>query len=157
MGRKRARPLAALSMGLLALASVIGCEDSQSTGSGITLEVLAGTWEASVFAFTSQAEPPQRADLIADGGSATLVLSANGAYTLTVTPAGGEPDVSTGFMLIESGFLLVADSDVPGVTTAFAMGLDGDTLTLVTNEVEFDFSGDDVEEPAILTLVWERQ
>jgi hypothetical protein len=99
----------------------------------------------------------QRVDLIEEGGSATLVISANGAYTLTVTPPSADPYASSGFMILDSGFLFVTDNDVPGQATVYGMNFNGDTLALATDEVGFDFNGDSVEDPAVLELVLERQ
>ena len=157
MGSESDKSLGALLVAMLIMAAAVGCEDIQPLDVDATLLALAGTWEASVFEYTSQVDTLQRVDLIEEGGSATLVISANGAYTLTVTPPSANPYASSGFMILDSGFLFVTDNDVPGQATVYGMNFNGDTLALATNEVGFDFNGDSVEDPAVLELVLERQ
>jgi len=137
--------------------AAVGCQNNnQILEADAAIVALAGTWEAAVFEFTSQTEPPVVRDLIEEGGSATLDLSINGAYTLTVVPPGEEEDVTRGFMVVEGSVLLVSDTSVPGETTAYGMSFDGDTLTLTTTEVGFDFNNDSVSDAATLRLVLER-
>ncbi|KPK56880.1 MAG: hypothetical protein AMS21_12240 [Gemmatimonas sp. SG8_38_2] len=157
MGSKSNRLRVGLLAAALGMVAAVGCDDSQPLDDDATMLALAGTWEAVVFEYTSQADTLERVDLIDEGGSATLVILANGAYTLTVTPPSGDPNASSGFMLLDGGFLFVTDNDVPGETTVYGMNFSGDTLALATDEVGFDFDGDSVTDPAFLELVLERQ
>ena len=157
MRRNRVRVYAFGLTALLGVTAAVGCQDNnQILESDAAIIALAGTWEAAVFEFTSRTEPPVVRDLVSEGGSATLDLSTNGAYTLTVVPSGGEPDVSNGFMVVEGSVLLVSDTSVPGETTAYDLSFNNETLTLVTTEVGFDFDNDGVSDAATLRLVFER-
>lgn len=141
---------------LLGVAAV-GCqENNQILEADAEIIALAGTWNVEVFEYTSATEPPVVRDLIQEGGSATLDLTTNGAYTLTVVPAGGQPDVTNGFMVVEGSVILVSDTSVPGETTAYDLSFNGETMTLITTEVGFDFNNDGVSDAATLRLVFER-
>ena len=98
MGSESDKSLGALLVAMLIMAAAVGCEDIQPLDVDATLLALAGTWEASVFEYTSQVDTLQRVDLIEEGGSATLVISANGAYTLTVFKEGFEPATESFFI-----------------------------------------------------------
>jgi hypothetical protein len=145
-----------LLSGLLGVALLGGCSDSTGPGSSITIQDLAGDWEAGQFRFTSVANPSEFVDLIMLGGRATLTIATDGSYTLDITTPDDEAEVSTGFMAIESGVLLLTNDDAPGETVAFAMTLSEDELTLVTDEARFDFDEDGRLEPALLRLVLVR-
>ena len=147
------------ALGFTALMGVtaVGCqENNQILEADAAIIALAGTWDAAVFEFTSATEPPVVRDLIQEGGIATLDLSTNGAYTLTVVPAGDQPDVTHGFMVVEGSVILVSDTSVPGETTAYDLSFNSETMTLITTEVGFDFDNDGVSDAATLRLVLER-
>ncbi len=138
--------------------AAFGCqENNQILEADAAIVALAGTWEATVYEFESALDTTVVRDLVQEGGSATLDLSANGAYTLTVVTPGGQDDVTNGFMVLEGSILLVSDTSVPGETTAFQLSFSDDTLTLVTTEVGFDFDNNGLSDPATLTLVFERE
>lgn len=157
LGKNRVAVSAFAFVAVLGVGATVGCQNNnQILEADAAIVALAGTWEAAVFEFTSQTEPPVVRDLIEEGGSATLNLSINGAYTFTVVAPGEEEDVTRGFMVVEGSVLLVSDTSVPGETTAYDMSFDGDTLTLTTTEVGFDFNNDSVSDAATLRLVLER-
>jgi hypothetical protein len=141
----------------LAAALAAGCGDN-GTGPGgeVTVADLVGTWRATTFSFTSQANASQSFDLIVQGGRMTLTVASDSTYTMVLAPPGEVPDIVTGALVVEEGFLLVTDNSVPGETIAFTMNLSGNRLELVTDEAEFDFDGDGVDEPAVLTIVLQR-
>jgi hypothetical protein len=135
----------------------VGCQNNnQILEADAAIIGLAGIWEVEVFEFTSETDPPVVRDLIAEGGSATLDLSTNGAYTFTVVPPGEEEEVTRGFMVIEGSVMLVSDSSVPGETTAYDLSFDENALTLTTTEVGFDFDNDGFSDAATLRLELER-
>ncbi len=156
MKKNRVRVFA-FGLGALLGVAAVGCqENNQILEADAEIIALAGTWNVAVFEYTSATEPPVVRDLIQEGGSATLDLRNNGSYTLTVVPAGGQPDVTNGFMVVEGSVILVSDTSVPGETTAYDLSFDSETMTLVTTEVGFDFNNDGVSDAATLRLVFER-
>ncbi len=69
------------AIGSLLFAVALGaCSDS----TGLEPDNLAGTWVASVWVFTNPANTSQTADLLALGGSFSLVLNADGTFTSTI-------------------------------------------------------------------------
>lgn len=72
-----------------------------STGSDATtiitkVEGFAGTWQATKAEGRNFWEPNVRRDLVAEGGTVTLVLEASKTYTVTLTMPGETPRVNTG-------------------------------------------------------------
>jgi hypothetical protein len=142
----------AIAVGILSATVTVACGDDGGPGGNITIVDLVGTWNATTVTYTSQADGSKRVDLIAGDGRATLTISSDGRYTFALAPALGAPEVSSGFAVIESGFLLLQNVTEPGVTVAFAMTVTNGTLGLVTDEVEYDFDGNDEGEPAFLQI-----
>lgn len=132
--------------------ALAACGDDSGSGSSITIDDLVGSWNATTVTYTSQRNLAERVDRIADGGYATVTVAADGGYTFVLVPAGEDAEVANGFMVIESGFLLVQNILEPGVTVAFAMTVTSGTLGLVSDEPTYDFNGDEVEEAAVLQI-----
>jgi hypothetical protein len=139
-------------VGILSAALAVACGDDGGPGDNVTIADLAGTWNATTVTYTSQLDGSQRVDLVAGDGKATLTISSDGRYTFVLEPDPGDHEVSSGFAVVESGFLLVQNVIEPGVTVAFAMTVTNGTLSLLTDEVEYDFDGDDEAEPAFLQV-----
>jgi hypothetical protein len=149
------RTAQALLLTWLAAVIAVGCGDEEGTGpgAGVAPEDLVGTWRATALTFTNPQDPSQSVDPIALGGHFTLTVAGDSTYWAVMAAPGEIPEIATGSWVIERGFLLVTDDSVPGETTAFEVSLSGSSLTLVTDEEEFDFDGDGVEEPAELRMV----
>jgi hypothetical protein len=141
---------------LISIAILAGCSSTSDPSGGLTIGDLAGDWNASEFRFTSVENPSESAELIEEGGSAAFTISSDGAYTMVVTTPEASVDTTQGFMVLEQGFLLVTNTAAPGSTTAFLVNLAGTTLTMTTDEADFDFDGDGTEEPARLRIVLAR-
>lgn len=139
-------------IGLVSAAGLAACGDSAGPGGGISLEDLVGAWSATTVTYTSQADAGQRVDRIAGGGFATATVADGGRYAFVLVPAEDEPEIGSGYMLVERGFLLVQNITEPGVTIAFSTTLANGTLGLVSDEPMYDFDGDEEEEPAILQI-----
>ena len=133
-------------------------------GPSFSISQLQGTWEATSLVFTfSGSGPvpdPSSYDVIADGGSATLVVQSNGRFTLTVRPAGASTESFSGRMYFEEGefFAIQFDDDPPDDPTYFGETLSGNTFTLNggPDTAEWDFDGDGEDEPASVFLRFER-
>ncbi len=149
---------------------LFGCSSSDDddvksdTGPSFSISELQGTWNATelVFSFSGQGAVPQPSfyDVIAEGGSASLVVQSNGRFTLTVTPAGFDAESFSGRMYFEDGefFAIQFDDDPPNDPTYFGETLSGDTFTLNggPDTAEWDFDGDGNDEPASVFLSFER-
>ena len=134
---------------VLMAAAVVNCSDSLEPNS------LIGTWDATELRFTNLANASQSVDVIGDeDGAFTLVLSANGAYEITVTLPDEDPDVTTGTWVYTDldGLTLTETGDVDG--TDISVSLSGDTMTISsTDGVTFDFGDGDVNVRLQGTLV----
>lgn len=130
-----------------------GIVDPLITG-GLSLENLVGTWNAVKWEYVSQSDPNVRFDFVTQGGvTVTLKIQSDGRFSLTYEGPGGQY-TDYGALSVENNRLIIDfDEDDQIVLDAT---LEGDTLTLKTNDL-FDFDGDGDEEPATLTIVFERQ
>lgn len=135
----------------LVLLLALACGDS----TGISAEKLAGTWTATEFVFTNQANLSQSVDWIPLGASFTLTIRADSTFTTTLREPGGVVDTDTGIISVAGNVLTIAESG-QGSPTPFTAVRDGDVLTLTTTDADFDFDGDGTDEPASLRIVLRR-
>ncbi len=141
---------------LLAVTFVVGCDDSigpDSTPEEIAA-ALAGTWSATSFVFTSKANSADTYDLIGEGGSFSLTITADGSYSGSFTGAGENETFSGTYVAQGTNLILTDDQDPTPDPVAFT--LSGNTLTIIDDDEEFDFDDDGFDEPATLTIVLER-
>ncbi len=136
----------ALAISLL-LATVAACGGDKATGPSATS--IVGTWQAIHVQYLSTTGLGT-VDVIAQGGSATLVLNADQTFQYTCAAAGefltGTWDVSDGLTLAIS----------PTNKMQFDASLAGNTLTLSGADREYDFNSDGVREPAKLSITLTR-
>lgn len=131
----------------------LACDDE----TGPSAEELAGTWQATEVEYVSVSQPVQSVDVIAAGGSATLVLANAGTFTWTITPVGEPAQVRSGDWEAGGDVLTLTETGVPFMSEfQFNVVLTGNTLTLSGADSEYDFDGDSQEEPAKLSMVLER-
>lgn len=135
-----------------------GSDPQLDCGPSYCISDLAGTWNATALTF-AECNGPGFFDLIADGGSASIVIQSSGRFTLTVTyPDGNE--VFGGRMYFEDGtwFAIQFDDDEPDDPTYFGDTLSGNTFSLNggPETAEFDFDDDGNEECASVDLTFVR-
>jgi hypothetical protein len=138
---------------LLAIAAVgaLACGGDQS---GPSVASLVGTWRATKAEVVSAANPSTKVDLVAMGGTVRLVLTDAKTFTLTSTMPGAADDVTTGTWTSSIDMLRLAYGYG---SWECDMTLTGNSLSLGGADTDYDFNGDDVDEPAkwYLTLVRE--
>ena len=137
---------------LLFVGAALACSND---GVGPSVDQIVGTWTATKVEYVSVSQPVQTVDLIAEGGTATLVLNANESYTFTLTPSGEPPVIDTGDWDLDGDIFTV----MPNGTTfelQFEIALSGNTLTLSGADAEYDFDDDQQEEDAKMNLVLVR-
>jgi hypothetical protein len=139
---------------LLALTTplLIGCGDA----TGIQPVDLAGSWVASEYRFTNPANTAQTVDLVAVGGSLSLMIMADGNYTVTIQEPGNVPETRSGTVEVRGDTLTISESG-QGSPTDYLAQRSGDTLTMTTSDEEFDFDQDGTDEPADVRAVYVRQ
>lgn len=143
---------ATLPLLLAAGAAATACGDA----TGISLDDLAGTWNASKFEFTPQTGGASF-DIIANGGAFTITVQATGRYTGQISFLGSTDNFS-GTIAIRNDSLVITDDDEPNDPVVFAQTLSGNVLTITTRDAEFDFPPPDgTDDPATLVIVLIRQ
>jgi hypothetical protein len=87
-------------------------------------------------------------DLIAGGGTGTLVLTDNDSLYLTVTPASGPQVLLTATYEIRGTDLMRVTPAGASWYWAWDMTLSGGTLKLTGADAEYDFNQDGTPDPA---------
>jgi hypothetical protein len=138
---------------LVAVAVLIsgGCK---STVTSPNAQGLAGTWQATRAVYVNAADTAVSYDVVAKGGTATLVLTAT-TFTLTIARAGVAPQVTSGTWTSTTDLMTLNPSGV-SFQWVFEMSQSGNNLTLNGASVEFDFTGDGINEQAKLNLALVR-
>jgi hypothetical protein len=116
---------------------------------------LAGTWQATKAEYISADDPSVIYDVVAQGGTVTLMLT-SADFTLAVAGPGATPQVTTGTWTSTSDLMTLNPSGA-SFKWQFEMNLSGDNLSLRGAHVEFDFDGDGTNDPALLNLTLLRQ
>lgn len=116
---------------------------------------LTGTWRVTKAEYVST-QGLGTVDLIAGGGSGTLVLGAGNSFQLNITPASGAP-VNLAATYQVNGIDLMQVTPA-GATWywAFDMALSGSSLTLNHGSAQYDFNHDGQLEAATWNLTMAR-
>lgn len=134
-----------LALSLL-LGAVAACSGSNATGPSPAS--IVGTWQATKVQYVSTTGLGT-VDLVAQGGTATLVLDADHTFQYTCTPAGKPAEVLTGTWDVSDVLTL---SMSPTNEMQFDASLSGNTLTLTGAYRDYDFNNDGMGEPARLNM-----
>lgn len=143
---------------LASLAVTLGCGGDGDGGNGPGPHGLVGTWEATKVELVNAANPAQKVDLVAMGGTLTVELNTNQTCRLVTTFPGEPTETITGTWSGSSDVITIHYTG-PGysVTWQFDWSLAGNVLAMNGAHGDFDFDGDDVDEAAIINLVLVRQ
>jgi hypothetical protein len=137
---------------LLWAAAASACGDS----TGLEPNDLAGTWVATVWELTNPANASQSMDMLAAGGSLTIVFRSDGTFTSTILDPGETvPDVDTGTYEVVGNVVTIAESG-SGSPTPFQAVRDGNTLTLTSSDEDYDWDNDGTDDPANERIVLNR-
>lgn len=138
----------ALALNVL-LGAVAACGNNAA---GPSAASIVGNWQATKVQYVSTTGLGT-VDVIAEGGTATLVLHADGTFEYTcalgatvIEDLTGDWDVSDGLTLSMSATNKMQ----------FDVSLSGNTLTLTGAYREYDFNDDSIREPARLDLTLRR-
>lgn len=143
---------------VLAVAALAACGDVTELEEELTPEILSGDWEATTVVITSLLNPAVSFDLLEEGGELAFRFTIDGSATQFLTPPGAEePEVSTATYEIDAPFLLFfADEEVQEYAYELQSTQTGNSLTLATTDLVFDFNGDGTGEPAFFAVVMIR-
>ena len=129
------------------LAGALGACGADSTGP--SEQSLTATWHATKAEFVSVANPAQKAELIALGGSVLLTLNANNTFTMTTTTPGKPVEQLAGTWSSSTDVLTLTYGSG---NSQFDMTLNGDTLLLTGANGSFDVNGDSADEDVKVNL-----
>jgi hypothetical protein len=124
-------------------------------GEDIVVEDLIGTWNATEFVFSNFEDPVTDVDVIDLGGEVTIIIRADNTYTVQLELPGAEPEEVDGEWVL-NGDVLTFDEGTAD-ETVFNISLSGTTLTIHTEDLEFDFDEDGTDEPAQLDATFVKQ
>jgi hypothetical protein len=92
--------------------------------------------------------------------SLSITVAASGAYTITASFPGEQPEVETGTLTVSGGVITATPSDpLEDPQPIDIVSLSGDNLTLFFDDEEWDFTDDQIdnETAATLTIVMVRE
>jgi hypothetical protein len=117
---------------------------------GVLVNDLAGTWQATLFRYTSTADPNATVDLVGDlGYSIALAVGLDSRFYVVVEPVGWTS--TTDALLVEGDQMLTRNEDA----SAFVFSLKGGTWSF-TGLDAYDFDRNGTMEPATLQVVLMR-
>jgi hypothetical protein len=151
------RLLGGLSLSAIGLVALAGCGDLSEFVKPITPAEISGEWHATDMVITNASDPTISFDPIAAGGAAFLRFSIDGDFTSIIQTPGQDDDVETGTYQIEGDFILVEPTEAPEDTIHFAYEFQESktafSLTLISDDLDYDFGGDGVEVPSLLFAI----
>jgi hypothetical protein len=118
------------------------------------LTTLAGSWSAVQFTFTNNASPTQSLNMIEEGWGMTLTIGEDGSYSgVIIEPGSSESE--TGTIAVEGNLMTISYPE--GLPDVFAFELvNHNRFSLISETQAFDFDDDGNDDPATVTIVFER-
>lgn len=157
----RITKLVALILVLALALTALNCKKSSPTEDSAS--DLVGTWKAgpttegSLMTYTSKSSPPITVDMIMFQSTIDIILRSDNSYTLTlVVPPFDINEVEEGKVSFSGNKVTLTANDYPDDAITFEYSLDGNLLSLVANDAEFDFNFDDIDDPAILKIILKK-
>jgi hypothetical protein len=135
----------------MAMLLIPGCSGDDSEGpptniGDLILEGIVGNWEATKAEFTTtNANPVQSNDVVADGGFCVLAVAQNHSFTLVVRNASPDPQITTGQFLSDGNGINVRFNNDPNTLVPWDFTLSANTL-FITGPMLYDFENDGVSE-----------
>ncbi len=138
---------------LITVGVAAGCSSEAATG---PLADLVGTWTVVQLEYANQANSSEVVNVLTLGRTATFSVTNEGDWRLIVIrPSPVRFEIDDGTLTLQGDSLFLSETGGSG-PVGFAMDLTGETLTLVTEEAEYDFDSDGTEEPAYFTMAMRR-
>jgi hypothetical protein len=148
------RPLRHLSF-VLGVLLQFGCGD-EGPNQDLSYADLEGTWVLLSLVYVSDANPSTTFDFRAAGGSGSIRFEADTTFLLVVVPNPGSPSqTAAGPVTLQGSTVSLTDNHDPD-GPSLSGTLVGGRLRLDTDNAEYDFNGDGADEPARVTVVFER-
>lgn len=136
-------------MAILILSGCSSDDDSMVAPIGIGDQILSsivGTWIATSAEFTTtNANPIQNVDVVADGGFSDLSVKADGRFTLVVRNSSPDPQINTGQFLADGNDINVRFDNDPNTLVPWDFTLSPNTL-FIAGPMLYDFENDGISE-----------
>lgn len=146
---------------LLVGALAVACGDDDATG--VTIQDLVGTWNATHLYLTPDANPGFTIDLVQTlGGEVTLIVTGNGRYTFITDVLQQVDTIQGDFEISGNNVSLTNDDDPPEeppLSGTFSLSSDRNDLSITVLHAELtDLSQppDGVDDPATLQGDFEK-
>jgi hypothetical protein len=112
----------------------------------LILESIVGNWEATKAEFTTtNANPVQSNDVVADGGFCVLAVAQNHSFTLVVRNASPDPQITRGQFLADGNDINVRFDTDPNTLVPWDFTLSPNTL-FIAGPMLYDFENDGTSE-----------
>lgn len=147
---------------LLGALSTAGCGDITQIEAELTPAILSGDWEVTTAVITSILNTNQSIDLLEEGGEMVFRFTIDGDAAIFITPPEGETETSTGTYEIVGDYLYFydvedVDKEDPDVLAYELQSTQtGNSLTIATTDLTWDFNGDGTPDPAFFAIVMIR-
>lgn len=129
------------------------CGGETSSFSAEQLKDLTDTWIATKIEYSSDVTS-ERVNLIAEGGTGSLVLRDDNSFELeTSAPAGPNVSLAGRWQFVDDLFQLLPSA---GGMLTFDVTLNADVLWLSGADIAYDFDGDGLMDPAHWNLEFAR-
>ncbi len=136
---------------LAAAALMVGCTEL-TLGPNATNEEIAdalvGSWTATSMVVSNDANPSETVDLLAEGVSFTLTMTAEGAYTGNFSSP-GENESFSGTYVVNGFSLTLSEEGDDDEILAFTLA---DGLLILTMDESWDFDEDGTDEDATMVV-----
>lgn len=132
----------------------IDFSDCSLNGPNFSISEVAGNWTATQANFDIPGTSEQ-IDVVAEGGTVTLNVQSNGAFTLIITESGASSESTTGDLAFCEGLFTVRYDDAPN-DPEILQGSLNDGVFSITGSVEYDVDGDGNDDEAFVILKMER-
>jgi len=162
MMRTPARAPSLRSLLLLATLAAFGCGDITQIEAELTPEILSGDWEVTAAVITSILNTNRSIDLLEEGGEMAFRFTIGGDATIFITPPEGETVVDSGTYEIVGDYLYFYDLEDVDRTDPDILAYElqstqvGNSLTIATADLAWDFDGDGTADPALFAIVMIR-
>ena len=150
------------SLALLGALAAVACGDITEIEEELTPAILSGDWEVTTAVITSILNTNRSIDLLEEGGEMAFRFTLAGDATIFLTPPEGETQVDTGTYEIVGEFLYFydvedVDRENPDILAYELQSTQtGNSLTLATTDLAWDFDGDGTADPAFFAIVMIR-
>jgi len=123
-------------------------------GPNFSISDVTGGWVATQANFDIPGTSEQ-IDVVGTGGTVTLNVQSNGAFTLVITESGAGAETTTGDLSFCEDLFTVRYDDAPNDPEIIQGSLNDGVFT-ITGPVEYDVNGDGTDDAAFVILRLER-